>query len=335
LNFFVKFAEEIGPLLCGREQRLAFAQVEEEAVNVRFAVEASSDLSGQAQKGLQIMSALARFVEVRGLFKETRELFAKLLAHPDAGERNMVRAKALAAAARLAWVSDDLEAGMKLETEALAVFRELGDREGLIDVLGDMSLYLWDAGDMPGAKRALDEAESLLATGENARLRADLLGARSVLAAVEGRHEESLALNEESLRLYRELGDGWNAAILQWAIGVTAALLGRIEQAREHFRSNLQSAQELGTTWGLPFSLEAFAALAVAENQFERAARLLGAAEALREKAGLNTAPADHPALREILGTAAEHFTQQDLLAARRAARGMSAAEALSYAMDG
>lgn len=280
------------------------------------------------------MSALARFVEVRGLFKETREMGAKLLAHPDAEARDAVRAKALAAAARLAWVSDDLAAGMKFETEALAIFREIGDRDGLIDVLNDMALYLWDAGDLPAAKKLLDEAEALLGNQGSKRLRADLVGARSVLASAEGRHEESLALNEESLALYRELGDGWNAAILQWTIGVTAALLGHLEQAREHFRSNLQSVKELGTTWSLPFSLEAFAALAVAEKQYERAARLLGAAEALREKAGLATAPADHPALREILATAAEHFTQKKLIAARREGRAVSAEEAMAFALS-
>ena len=335
LDYFVKFAEETEPRLSGPGQRLAFGRVEEESINVRFAIETACELSGQARKGLRIMSALARYVEVRGLFKEARELGAKLLAHPETVTRDAVRAKALAAAARLAWVSDDLVPGLKFEQEALALFREIGDRDGLVDVLNDMAMYLWDAGDLEGAKKHLDEAETLLGDQGSMRLRADLLGARGAVAATEGRHEESLALNEESLALYRELGDGWLVAVLQWAVGVTALLLGHVEQARNYFRENLEAGRGLGTDWGLPFSFEAFAALAVTERQFERAARLLGASEAMRERVGISTAPADHPALRQILTTAAEPFTQPEMIAARHEGRAMTADEAVTLALAG
>src|SRR5581483_11894862 len=317
LDYFLAFAEKIEPLLFGPDQRAVFARIEEDSINTRFAVETGCELPGQAPKALRILSAAQRIVEVRGLFKESRELFAKLLSHPENAARNAVRAKALAAAARLAWISDDLVPGRQYQEEALAIYREIGLRTGIIDSLGDLSMYLWDVNDIAGAKALLDEAESMLEPGDR-RLRADLLSDRAAVAASEGRHEESLALNGQSLALYRELGDWWFVAIVQWATGVTALRLGFIEQARTHFRENLEAARDIGSGWGLPFSIEAFAALAVTEQHYDRAARLLGAAEALREKAGIATAPADHPAMREILASAAENFAKKEIADIRR-----------------
>jgi len=71
----------------------------------------------------------------------------------------------------------------------------------------------------------------------------------------------------------------------------------------------------------------------VAEGQFERAARLLGATEALKAKNGISTEPTDHPALRKILASAAEHFAREEFGSVRREGRVMPVEDAVAFAL--
>lgn len=334
LDCFVELAEAIGPKLMGPEQQEAIARCEEEQMNFRSALHASIALSGQVQKGFRLLAALHRFAEVRSLLHEPLEIIEDLFSKPDANARTSARARALAGVARLAWIGDKIPLGAKYATEALEIFRELGEARGTADLLGDLALYAWDAGELPRAKALLDEAEMLSETLGDKRVRADLLSARAVIAAGELRPEEALALNETALKLYEELGDQWSVEGARWLVGITAARLGDYEKARANFISGLQAARVLSSGWSLPYSIEAFAALAVAEKQYERAARLLGAAEALRADVGISTEPSDHPTMRELLAPAAEQFITKESLAARREGRRMNSDEAVAYALS-
>jgi len=101
--------------------------------------------------------------------------------------------------------------------------------------------------------------------------------------------------------------------------------------ARTHLGECLQVGLDLGNRWGASYPLEALAVLAVAERQYDRAARLFGAADAQRTRSGLVPQAADHPALRAILA-AAPDFTGPAIEAARREGRmlGLDAATALA-----
>ena len=345
LHYFLAFAEKAEPELQGKNQREWLARCAAEEGNFRAALQASIELEASVQAGLQLAAALTRFWEMRSLLKEGSEFYAELLSHPDAAPRDLARAKALAAAGRLAWISDDLANGAKQMSEALEIFREIGDAAHLAETLGDLSLFKWDAGDVIAAKMMLDEADGLLSQLAQSpavqankqlreRLKADLLGARALIAAAEGDHARALSLNEEGVKFYEELGDEYSADGTRWAAGVSAVLLGDFEKARGFFESVLRSALALGNKWSMPYSLEAFAALAAAEKRYERAATLLGAAEALRAKAGISTEPSDHPAMREILAAASEPLSSVECLAARRRGRAMSASDAANFALE-
>ena len=87
-------------------------------------------------------------------------------------------------------------------------------------------------------------------------------------------------------------------------MGVNAAVLGRFAEAHTHLRECLLVGIDLGNRWGASYPLDAFAFLALAERQDERAARLFGAAEAHRTRSGVVPSIADHPALRAIRAAA-------------------------------
>jgi predicted ATPase/class 3 adenylate cyclase len=333
LDYFVEFTEKLAPQLRGPQQKEWLERVELEDINVRFGIEASLELPGAVARGLRLMTAMQRFLEVRGLFKDAREHFAKLLAHPDAAPRDAIRARALAAAGRLAWVSDDMPATIEFHSEALDIFRELGDARGTAQALTDLGFHASDAGDPSRANAFLDEAATLAAPLRDSRLTAHVQHVRGVLAAAEGDFPRAFALDEESLTLYRQLGDTWKAIILAWAVGVDGMVLGRFDIARTHLAECLQVGIDLGNRWGISYPLEAIATLAVAEHQYERAARLFGAADAQRARAGLVPQAADHPALRAIMA-AAPDFIGPEIDAARREGRALSSDAAIALALE-
>ena len=332
LEYFMGHAEKIAPILRGPQQKEWLSRVEIEDVNFRFAIETSLEVPGHVTKGLRLMTSAQRFIEVRGLFKEARDHFAALLAHPDATERAPVRAHALAAAGRLAWVADDMPATLTFQTEALAIFRELGDTCGTAHALADLGFHALDGRDIDRARTLLDEAAALATPLADLRVTAHVQHVRSVLAAAEGDFEQALALDEESLALSRQLGDTWQAIILAWAVGVNATALGRFEVARQHLAECLEVGIDLGNRWGASYPLDAFAVLAVAERKYEHAARLFGASEAVRTRTGLVPQAAEHPALSAVLAAATD-FAGPAIEAAREEGRSLNFDGAVALAL--
>ena len=331
LEYFMNYAEKISPQLRGPQQKEWLERAELEEMNLRFSIETSEELPGEVTKGLRLMTAMQRFVEVKGLFKEAREHFTKLLAHPDATAHDLLRARALAAAGRHAWVADDMPATLALHTEALEIFRELGDNRGVAQALADLGFHALDSQDKDRAKTLLDEAASLAEPLHDARLSAHIHHIRGVIAATDGDFERAFELEEESLSLYQQVGDTWLDIIVSWNAGVNATVLGRFDIAHANLAKCLRVGLELGNRWGASYPLEALATLAVAERQYDRAARLFGAGEAQRSRIGLVPQAADHPAMRAVLNAATD-FHGPAIESARREGRslGLDAAVALA-----
>ncbi len=333
LDYFLRFAEEAAPKIRGPEQREWLEVVAQEGYNIRYALDAAAEVPGQVTKGLRLLVATQRFVEVRGLFKEARDVYARLLAHPDAAPHDAFRAGTLSAAGRIAWVSDDCSACRLYQEEALAIFHELGDSCGAARALADLGFLAFDESDLPRAQALLDEAAALAAPLADPRLTAHVQHIRSVLAAAEGDFTRAFALDKESLAIYRSIGDIWQVVIIAWAVGVNAAALGRFDVAHAHLGECLQVGLDLGNRWGASYPLDAFAFLALAERQYDRAARLFGAADAQRIRSGLVPQAADHPALRAIL-SAASDFAGSDIEDARREGQMLSLEAATALALD-
>ncbi len=140
---------------------------------------------------------------------------------------------------------------MDLFTEALPLFRELGDR--------------------------VHEAMTLLCLGAVARRQGD-----------EGR---AVSLLEEGLALSRDLGFALGTAVALNNLARIARRRGKDPLATACYRESLALCWELRDRWGVAYVLTELAALAAARGQFERAASLYGAAEALREAIGVPLVP--------------------------------------------
>src|SRR3712207_2612338 len=107
---------------------------------------------------------------------------------------------------------------------------------------------------------------------------------------------------EEALALSKESGDRLGIARGLHVMGAEALNQGRFVAARSLYEESLAISEELGDVWRVAWVLEGLAREA-AQRQPVRAARLLGASEALREAAGIPESPFIVPWVR----TAREH----------------------------
>jgi len=334
LEYYLEIALAAAPHLMGPDQIAWIERLKPEFYNFRYAMDTSLEVAGLAPLGLRLATALARVWELRSLLVEGLEMLAGLLAHPENAAPAAERAAALAVAGRLAWISDRIAEGVRYTSEALDIYRALGDERGIASTGVELAFYMYDKEEPAEAGALVRESEAIAARLGEKRLLAQVRRVQAAEAAMQERYPESLALHEESLALYRELGDGWHCGIAQWGVGITATFLGDFPKARASFVECLDGAWSLGNRWAVAYPLEAFAALAVAEGQYPRAARLLGAAEALRAEFGISTETTDHPMLRKIFSQAAGEFIKPGLVTARKEGRGMSAANAVAFARE-
>jgi ATP/maltotriose-dependent transcriptional regulator MalT len=126
-------------------------------------------------------------------------------------------------------------------------------------------------------------------------------------------------------------GYAWLAAWSRVLLGTVAVLQGRLDQARELLDEALNLSLAIRVSRNVALCLIAFARLALAEGDPERAALAAGAADGLRQRAGRRTWPvlrrgeANLTAqIRQALGT--ERFDQAFASGSRLSQREAAAA---------
>jgi predicted ATPase len=89
---------------------------------------------------------------------------------------------------------------------------------------------------------------------------------------------------EEALKVFRHLRHKSFETVLLSELGHVARALGNITEAKELYKQTLTRFQDQGHRPAIAHQLESFAFIAIAQEEPERAAKLFGAAEALRER---------------------------------------------------
>jgi DNA-binding NarL/FixJ family response regulator len=237
-----------------------------------------------------------------------------------------IRGAALVARAQLAVASDPAVA-QSLAAAGLRLCRDGGDRfwtASALNLLSEIALHTGQAGEATArANQALATAQAAgdgwnegYALGTRAAIaaragqltEANQLAVASVsvmrridqqwgvaraliglgdLARLRGHQGEAHSRYVEALAILHEIGARLQIARCVAGLGRVAIDLGAFEQARRHLTRSIRLGLATGTRVGVARGLEAFAELAVREEQPERAVLLTAAAAALREAAGV------------------------------------------------
>ncbi|WP_309068866.1 DUF4062 domain-containing protein [Microbacterium sp.] len=219
--------------------------------------------------------------------------------------------------------------------ESAAGFRAIGDRAGDALALASVGLALLGAvrpPDVSGARAALDESLALF------REVGDSWGCGLVVVALgridllERRPDVALGRFDEALGFAHDNGDRLSESIARFHRGAAFLLRGDVDAARESFAAGLRISDELDHDEGLAYGIEGLLAVAAAQGHVEHAGRLLGAAEVLRERTGLYDVPTFAVAAPFVDALRAGPAAS-DLEAARAAGRALPTPEAVAEAL--
>ena len=159
------------------------------------------------------------------------------------------------------------------------------------------------------------------------------LGHLGIMARYVGDYERATALQNESLALCRELGDSAGIAFVLRNLGKVALHQNDSERAEVYFRESLTLSRETGHRWLSEEGLEGFAAVASATGHYERAARLLGAGENLREVLSWHPSPPNQADYDECRASTRAALGDTAFSVARAEGRAMTLEQAVEFAL--
>jgi predicted ATPase/DNA-binding NarL/FixJ family response regulator len=284
-TFFVQLAERAESEFFGPQEITWLDRCQPELDNFRAVMAWSTSGDGDPALGLQLGAALWWFWLRRVGVHEGRETLERALVR-DQAVRPEVRAKALAVAGEHATFQGDYAQSLAWLEASVALYQTLDDPFGLARAkifLGDCYM---DSGDPEPAGPPLEEA---LATfrklGETAWTGLTLTYLAMAAARMQD-DERARTFADEALNLCRQAEFATGMAITFGRLGSQALKERRYEEAEHFFREALALRLKLDDRYGMANQLTELAYAAAARGGAERAARLDGAAEALRQVTG-------------------------------------------------
>jgi predicted ATPase/class 3 adenylate cyclase len=292
---YLALAETAEPELLGADQGRWMRRLGTEFANLRethtWSLEPGREGGERAGMRLRLAAALWRFWTAQR-FGEGK-VWLQTALERDTGGSPTLRAKALGALGFILLFQHDYERAIAALEEAIALYGELGDKSGAafaLTNLGWATLHGDYRGRVPAFVR---EAETLMQEDIDDHARAILGIVRASAAIGQGDLDSAMLQLEESLALCRELGDRRSAAMALFVLGVTELRRGHLERGATLLEEGAQISRELADRLGTPYFAEGLAKLAALRGSPVRAARLWGAAEALREQMGMSLSKFD------------------------------------------
>jgi predicted ATPase/class 3 adenylate cyclase len=326
-DYFLRLAEEAEPHLTAAHQALWLERLEAEHENFRLSLD-SLRRAGAGADELRLVGALMRFWYVRGHLREgSSRCEEALAAHDDQSE---ARLKALFGAALLAHRLGDYQRGEALMHERLVLARVLNDAEAVASSLIGLGMNAQGLGDHKGAASAYMEGAELARAGGYTWFLAVAIGNLGDLALEQGDYAHARTLTEESLELFRQIGDERKIAERVVQLGIVASREGHSDEAETLLREGLEYALALVDKELAIWCLGELAALALSNEDAERAAKLTGAIESMREETG-HALQTDQRRLDEQTRRAlASAFGEEHLAIGRK----MTFEQAVAYALQ-
>jgi len=237
----------------------------------------------QVSLGLRLCAQLERFWSDGGYSREgLRWLQRAVDLAPD--EDNLDLAKCLFGLSALATDQGDQRLALDSIRKCVAMHRQLGSGKELASALRSLAWAEMQHGDLEAARRTLGEA---VAAAEQADEQRQLAHTLCVLADMEAhsRHfDRAIELYDTAQQLSEEVNDDYGALTTQHNRACTRREMGRASDAEIDFADLIPQALRIYNPSGLVTVAEDYAAVLAELGQHQQAVRLLGAAEAMRER---------------------------------------------------
>jgi predicted ATPase/DNA-binding XRE family transcriptional regulator len=371
-EYHLVLAEAAEPELRSAGLEVSIAHLEREHDNIRAALSWTLE-HHEIETGARLATSLMRFWEMHSHWREANRWIDRVLEHRSELPPPLL-AKVLFTAGEWKWTRSDPNHARLFWDEAVALWRELGDEAGVLRTLLRLagiahtqanldqaqSFYEESAnlaqrmGDQASFSEALsglgwvahDRCDYPLATNlfeqslvierergdtHDIAARLDNLG---IVALHAGDVARAQPLFEQSLAIQRRLDDKNCMARSLRGLGGVALAQGDFAMAWQFFVEALPLSVELDDNRSIAYCLEGLAGVAAVHQQAERAARMFGAAEALREAGDTPLLPGERVLYDQHLAMLRSVLPSEKFQAAWKVGRAMATKQAIEFALD-
>jgi predicted ATPase/serine/threonine protein kinase len=370
--FLVLAEEDVGLLNPGQQQAWLRGSLLEHD-NFRAATR-SLIATGNAVWALRLGAALLWFWEQREYFTEGRDWMEAILRMPGAEDRTALRARLAYGAGTLEYRLRDTLAFEKWHREALGIFRELKDRQGIAasfnalsmnarrskrfeearamleeaarlwreagddasadNALSNLGVIAQDQGDYQGACAIFEQLALRFRAGGNLGGVAAAMSCLGDVAAAQKDHVLARTHYQQSLALFRQLNDRAGAARVLADLGNLMRDCSDYRAARLLYLESLQESVAVGRRSSIARTLTAMAECAVCQGRYVRGLKLAGAAAAVWQTVGTEGEPAEQYAIQKVLETTASQLAGPHHSQAWAAGQAMTTVEVAMYAFS-
>lgn len=137
----------------------------------------------------------------------------------------------------------------------------------------------------------------------------------------------------DGLAIYQDLGYPLSSGACQFSIALSCLHQGRHQDALTLLHEALVVFRDFEYEVGVGSAFEGLAAVAISANGHEKAARLIGAAERLFERAGVTLEPTEHEMHERSMTAIRSDLGATRLVELKAEGRAMSIGDAIDYAL--
>jgi predicted ATPase/class 3 adenylate cyclase len=343
--YYLRLAEQAEPELQGPAQVAWLDRLERDHDNFRAVLAwARAHQHTETELGLRLAAALEPFWFARGHLGEGRgwtEGFLDVAApHRTgaAGAQGEVSARVWARALKAAcWLAhfggaDSSQTAARLEA-AVATARSAGDLRTAAAALNGLAAVAYFQGDLARAAMRQEESLTLARAAGTLGDVANTLSHLGEIALHRGDLARATAFSEEALTLSRRAGELHAEANTLCILGQLALRGGDLTTAQTLHQQALALARTMGDPFRIADTLEYLVNAVGAAGHGEQAARLLGAAAALREAIGAPRPSVEQALNEQAMAGARAALGEERWAAAFAAGQAMTLEEAIAEAL--
>jgi predicted ATPase len=329
-GYYARVAVTADRLLDGEQQGEWMARLVDDRDNLRAAERFYLD-AGDWESATAFAWSLYLYWWIGGHLGEVRGWMEELLA-TGAELSPAARARALYFTGAIRFWQDPVVGIEQTLTESAGLFAQEGLPRAQALTLVSVALAAMERGDAEEAESVLETSVHLFRGADDRWGEAMALVSLGLAAILQQKLTSALNRFEESLALTVRQKDQLGSAIALHHCGWAHLLLGDVPAATRQFEDALVLSRDLGHDEGVAYGLEALTAIAAQAGDVERAGRLFGASQAVREHSGLHNAPSIsfH---RAWVGPLQSGPLAAEFAAGAEAGRQLSVQTAVSYAL--
>lgn len=287
---------------------------------------------GDKQGEIDGLLLLGRFMWMSQKFAKADELYQQALRIAEELDDKWKRAFVLT---HLGWRMDkNLTQLTHYWNEAIALSREIGDIRGLIDQLEALGHAEILHGDTESAQRHLDEAFQLSKELKSRRGLGKILRSLSFIEIFNGNYTKARSLLDEALNNAFELGHRMYYLGYRAHLGHLSVKQGNFNEARSILIETMQEYMKAGIEVWVVFSLEGMANLFARTGQHKSAARLIGFADATRERSNEPREPIKQADVNKVILAVKEKIGSSVFEVVYDSGRQMTLDEAVAFVIN-